>query len=96
MVIIQLVVPSARGTNAGHSVYRSEPAHENLRASTCARKVFSWDQSLSRLKRRPHTLLRCAEREPDTRIEKNKLRKEAAQQHRFGDASDRKHVGGGA
>jgi len=58
MVIIQLVVPSALGTNAGHSVYRSEPAQQNLRASTCARKVFSWNQSFSRLKCHPHPLFR--------------------------------------
>jgi hypothetical protein len=96
MVIIQLVVPSALGTNAGHSVYRSEPAQQNLRASACARKVFSWDRSFSRLKPRPHPLLRCAAHERDTRIGENKLRKEAAQQHRFGDAADREHVGGGA
>src|SRR5579863_6896887 len=43
MMIIQLVVPSARGTNAGHSVSRSEPAQQNVRASTCARKFFSRD-----------------------------------------------------
>ena len=54
MVIIQLVVPSALGTNAGHSVYRSEPAQQNLRASACACKVFSWDQTYMRLKCHPH------------------------------------------
>jgi hypothetical protein len=43
MMIIQLVVPSARGTNAGHSVSRSEPAQQNVRASTCTRKFFSRD-----------------------------------------------------
>jgi hypothetical protein len=44
MVIIQLAVPSAPGTNAGHSAYRSEPAQQNLRASTVARKDFSQER----------------------------------------------------
>jgi hypothetical protein len=44
MVIIQLVVPSAPGTNAGHSVSRSAPAQQNLRVSTRPRKFFSWER----------------------------------------------------
>jgi hypothetical protein len=44
MVIIQLVVPSAPGTNAGHSLPRSEPAQQNLRVSTRPRKFFSWER----------------------------------------------------
>jgi hypothetical protein len=44
MMIIQLVVPSAPGTNASRSESRSEPAQQNVRASNFARKVFSWDE----------------------------------------------------
>jgi hypothetical protein len=41
-VVIQLAVPSALGTKAGHSP-GSEPAQQNLRASMCQCKFFSWD-----------------------------------------------------
>jgi hypothetical protein len=56
MMIIQLVVPSAPGTNAGHSVSRSKPAQQNLRVSTVARKVFSWKENSVRLKRHLHLI----------------------------------------
>jgi len=79
-----------------HSVSRNEPAQQNLRASTCARKVFSWEKFFSSQMPPRILTLRCAAHQPDTRIEENKLRKEAAQQHRFGDAADREHIGGGA
>jgi len=44
MVIIQLAVPPASGTNAFHSAPQSEPAQQNLRAWTRARKVFSQER----------------------------------------------------
>jgi len=44
MVIIQLAVPSASGTKAGHLAPQNEPAQQNLRASTRARKLFSQER----------------------------------------------------
>jgi len=44
MVIIQLAVPSAAGTNAGHLAPQNEPAQQNLRAWTRARKLFSQER----------------------------------------------------
>ncbi len=45
MMIIQLAVPSAPGTNAGRSISWSRPAQQNVRVLTRSRKFFSWDES---------------------------------------------------
>jgi len=56
MMIIQLAVPSAPGTNAGRSTSRREPAQQNLRASTSARKFFLGTEKVLQLQSRSHQL----------------------------------------
>lgn len=55
-MIIQLDVPSASGTNAGFSA-SGEPAQQNLRASTCTRKLFSWNKKNFATRKAPASII---------------------------------------
>src|SRR5438309_7187741 len=99
MVIIQLAVPSAPGTNAGHSISRNKPAQQNLRVSTRPRKFFSWDEHFLATQKTSSTTKMARWkywiREWIEKFVCKKSGEKAADQHRFGHTADRQHISAG-
>jgi hypothetical protein len=70
-----------------------EPAQQNLRVSTCARKVFSWGKKLFRNSETPALIIRMRGANPGCVIGRKNSGEKTAYQHRFGNATHREHVG---
>jgi len=94
-MIIQLVVPSASGTNAGVSILGEASKAEFTRVDPRT-QGFSWDKIFSKLEKRPHPLLRCVALSWDTSISEKISGEKTAYQHRFGNAAHREYVSPGA
>lgn len=72
-----------------------EPAQQNLRGSTCARKFFSWDKNFFATRKAPASIIKMRGVNLGCVDQEKKSGKKTAHQHRFGNAAHRQHVGAG-